>query len=138
LTLRVRAKAALRLRDVLRFAGENQALAASAFDAAEQAYALQLVFQEVPQSSGHETHIFAAQPNPTSSGVQIPVQLAQASQVKVELFDLNGKLLYFSNLEFSAGAHLLDIAAEAFPVSGLYTWRVQAGEHQAQGRVVRH
>jgi hypothetical protein len=76
-------------------------------------------------------------PNPTSAEARIPVQLTKAGQVRLEITDLSGKLIWQRSLELGAGSHMLEVAPQALPQTGVYVWRVQTGNTTALGKLIR-
>ncbi len=84
-----------------------------------------------------KTSISSPQPNPTSAGASIPIQLEKAETVRAEIFDLSGKLLWFNELPFESGSQMLEIPASVFPAAGIYGWRASAGEAVQSGKIVR-
>ena len=90
--------------------------------------------EEIAFSSGN---IGPAQPNPTTAGLSIPLMLAQPASVAVEIADLSGRVVYRSAASYGAGDQRLEVPAQAFPQTGLYIWRVQAGEAWQTGKVLK-
>lgn len=136
-TLRVRALAPVTIRDAVTFV--NDRFEPEAYDATFQTRSLQLAFSE-KTSSTHDlsaSEIFAPQPNPTADGFSIPVRLAEAADVQVQVSDLTGKVLYQTELPYPTGSHLLTVPAAALPQAGVYAWRVQVGSAAKSGKVVR-
>lgn len=81
--------------------------------------------------------IYPPFPNPTSSGVDFCLHLTQNLPVQVELTDLWGRLLCHRQFQLEAGPARFELPAEVFPKSGLYGWRVQAGEYTASGKLFK-
>ncbi|MBK8965926.1 MAG: T9SS type A sorting domain-containing protein [Lewinellaceae bacterium] len=54
----------------------------------------------------------------------------------MELFDLNGRLIFQNHRNLPEGLHWLDVPADAMPEAGVYVWRVQVGDTIATGRLV--
>ena len=142
LTLRIKALASGRLSDAvsLGFNDNNfpkvRPLAAEAYSADDMIHPLQLQFWE-NATRNNESAIFSPQPNPTTAGVSIPVQLTQPENVVVNISDLSGKLLWFNTLLLENGNQLLEIPASVFPAPGMYVWRVQAGAVVQSGKIVK-
>lgn len=82
--------------------------------------------------------VLAAQPNPTSGSTFIPLHLNDAATGRCELFDLNGRRIFFEEKQLDEGWQGFDLPAEAFPQAGVYAWRVQIGEMVKTGKVVRN
>jgi len=67
-------------------------------------------------------------PNPFMEGTTIPVFLSNSSQVRIELYDINGSLLrVLVDKEMSAGQHEIQLSAYDLP-SGLYIVRMKTPE----------
>jgi hypothetical protein len=77
------------------------------------------------------------QPNPAASESRIPLQLSNASEVVVQVFDLNGKLVYRTVQTLEAGRHWLRLPVSEFPASAAYWWQVQAGGVNGGGKLIR-
>ena len=114
---------------------EKPALHAEAYDSEGEIYPIQMVFsvKEKPDP----IRIFSPSPNPTTSGVRFPLQLAQAENLRLELRDLQGKLCWATETGLNAGNHTLEIPASAMSQTGLYLWRVQAGTRVSTGKITR-
>lgn len=137
-TIRVRALQPVHLKDAIALnTGSGAGLVASGYDAQENGFGLQLEFQATQQPQ-ESTGIFAPQPNPTQAYVTIPVRLAQTENVRLQLTDLNGKILYNLQKTLERGTQLLEIPADVFQGTGMYGWRVSAGETIASGTIVRY
>lgn len=151
LTLRIRALASGRLSDVLALGPDEvnspkvgpgysgrkvRPLRAETYTANETIRPLQLQFG-TRETRNDETSIFSPQPNPTNSGVRIPVRMAQPETVKAEVADISGKVIFQRETMFESGVHSLEIPASVFPKAGVYVWRVQVGEICQSGRVAR-
>lgn len=133
-TLHLKALAPVRLSDALSLA--KSPISAEAYTGAETTRKLNLEFTERIGKAG-ETAIFAPQPNPTAAGATIPLRLAKAETVTLELSDLSGKRVWFNQTTLGEGSHLLEIPAPALRQKGVYVWRLQAGELSANGKLIR-
>lgn len=78
-----------------------------------------------------------AQPNPTAAGVLIPLQLDRAAEVRLDIFDVQGRRVYDRVLPLPQGQQQIEVPCEAFPASGVYGWRVTAEGIGVGGKVVR-
>jgi len=136
-TLRVRALAPVNLRDAVTLASDR--FEPEVYDAASVIHGLNLVFQEKISGTDDpdQTIVLAPQPNPTSEGFNIPIRLKQTSDVRLDIVDLTGKVLYQNTLSYSEGSHLLSVPAAALPQFGMYMWRVEVGQQIVSGKVVR-
>lgn len=95
------------------------------------------IITDVEETTFSSGNIGPAQPNPTTAGLSIPLMLAQPASVAVEIADLSGRVVYRSAASYGAGDQRLEVPAQAFPQTGLYIWRVQAGEAWQTGRVLK-
>ncbi|HRI58689.1 MAG TPA: hypothetical protein PK228_03170 [Saprospiraceae bacterium] len=109
---------------------------AEAYTAAETILPLQLQFGN-NVAPLDETTVFTPQPNPTTSGVKIPLRLAQPETAAVEIMDCSGSVVFQYNTLLEGGNHMLEVPALAFPAAGVYVWRVQVGDIFRMGKVVR-
>lgn len=78
-----------------------------------------------------------AQPNPTAAGVLIAFHLGHAAEVRLDVFDFQGRRVYGRTLHLPAGSGQIEVPEEAFPASGVYGWRVTAEGIGVGGKVVR-
>jgi len=46
-------------------------------------------------------------------------------------------LIWQRSLELGAGSHMLEVAPQALPQTGVYVWRVQTGNTTALGKLIR-
>lgn len=135
LLLRGRALAPLRLRDALRLCDER--LRSERYDADGLSQPLGLEFREQVLTQSDGAIIATPQPNPTSGGTTFRLQLEEAAEVQVTLSDLSGREIFRQEISRAAGEVWVEIPASAFPQTGVYMWRVVAGEAVQTGKVVR-
>jgi hypothetical protein len=133
--LRVRALKTIDLREAIRL--DPEALNPEAYDAGGNTRALHLNFIEKKSTPGSETQIFAPQPNPTAAGAQMSVHLSEDVPVVLDIFDLSGKNIYHNKVQLDAGIHQIEAPEAIFPHSGVYVWRIQAGEVSRSGKLIR-
>lgn len=132
-TLRLKALAPVRTGHALHLSDGK--LAPKVYTASEAAQKLDLQFEERAQNS--PAAVWQVQPNPTSGSAVLPLQLAGAQTVVLELTDIAGKSLWLNRIQLDAGEHRLEIPAAAFPEPGVYTWRLRAGELLTSGKLVK-
>jgi agmatine/peptidylarginine deiminase len=88
--------------------------------------------QNIPQSYA----LHSAHPNPFNPRTTIGFALPEAGQVKLEFFDLQGRLVQtLQNGFLAAGEHEASWDASGLP-SGLYLCRLQAGDFQAINKMM--
>ncbi len=134
ITIRIKALHPANLREIVQFSPGGPA--AEAYTAAETILPLQIQFGKIGMPLD-ETTFFIPQPNPTTSGVKIPLRLAQPETAAVEITDCSGRVVFQYNTSLEGGNHLLEVPALAFPAAGVYVWRVQVGDIFRMGKVVR-
>ncbi len=76
-------------------------------------------------------------PNPSERGATLPIFLTSAENVRLEVYDLGGKVLLVNDLRLEKGNHDLEIPASAVAGQGVYVWRVLAGKVVKAGKLVR-
>ncbi|HMX41068.1 MAG TPA: T9SS type A sorting domain-containing protein, partial [Saprospiraceae bacterium] len=133
LTLRLRAKQPLRLSEAWHL--DETALPAEAYTATAARRALHLAFRQM-SGPGEAVSIGAPQPNPSAVGSHLWVHLPAAQTVLLSVYDLSGQQVHRFSADLGAGAHRLELPAAIFPQTGLYTWRVEAGETARTGRLL--
>lgn len=133
----ITAKQDLRLSDALQLAKKAR-IAPEIYDGEGLVHEISWRFVPLEQASTQtQAQIFDPAPNPSSGTCNIPVRLTTTELVSTEIYDLSGQLLWRQQNVQSAGAHILDIPALALPNSGVYLWRVCAGDLVKSGRLVR-
>lgn len=131
--LEITAHASFVLSEALRL--HPARLRAEAYDVAGRTADLELRFAPLPFPVLDE--VLPAFPNPTTGDFFVPVRLAEAGQVRLEVFDTNGRLVFSIENKLSAGEHQLRVPAEQLGSTGVYAYRVKAGAaREEQGRVV--
>jgi hypothetical protein len=131
MTLRVRAKSALRLRDVLQI--DEHLIAARGYDAQERSHPVSLHFEDTDATATPQD----AWPNPTAAGFTIPIIVSQAGPVEIQVHDAQGRLTWSFQTSLSNGQHRLDVPATALPQPGTYFWTAKAGGKVQTGKVGR-
>ncbi|TNE51756.1 MAG: hypothetical protein EP344_16380 [Bacteroidetes bacterium] len=133
LFLEVRARQATLLSQALRF--QTDRLHPELYTSDGAVYTLQLAFDPVAPVT--HTQIFPAAPNPTRGPVWIPVRLVENAPVLLEVFDLNGRVLYHQEQSFPAGLHLLEVPEAIWQgQNNILAYRVAAGDQVATGKVL--
>jgi hypothetical protein len=75
-------------------------------------------------------------PNPFNPTTQIRFSLAEASTVRLQLFDVLGReIKTLASGEYQSGSYMLTLDASALP-SGIYIYRLQAGNFTAARKLV--
>jgi len=88
-------------------------------------------------SSQASVEIGLPRPNPTGTDAVLPIYLPAPENLRLELSDLTGKLLWVNDLQLEKGSHTLEIPASAMSAHGVYVWRVWAGDVVKAGKLVR-
>ena len=77
-------------------------------------------------------------PNPFAGAATITYELPNTSHVALRIYDILGReLAVLVNERQGAGLHSAQLDASAWP-SGVYLYRLEAGNQVATGRVVHH
>lgn len=79
----------------------------------------------------------AASPNPFSDKTFIPIRLESAETIRLEVYDLAGRLLYRSEPDLPAGENRLEIPASALGAGHIGLYKISAGQQTASGKIVR-
>lgn len=113
-------------------------ITAELYDAAGAVHALEWGFVTPPQADLEQTlEVFAPQPNPTLGASMLPIRLRSAETVTLELMHLSGQQTWQSIEYHLQGTHLLTIPADAMPQTGVYAWRIWAGDVVRSGKLIR-
>ncbi len=137
LCLRIKARSTARLSEVLKMPKAAR-VQPEVYDVAGVNHPLQLVFSH--KQSTTETgdlQVFSPMPNPTTGAAQLPLRLNAPETVSLEICDLAGQVIWRKVSPLESGAHFLEIPASAMSQSGVYVWRVCAGNAVQSGRMVR-
>jgi hypothetical protein len=81
--------------------------------------------------------IGSAIPNPFSDKTFIPIRLESAETIRLEVYDLAGRLLYRSESDLPAGENRLEIPASALGAGHIGLYKISAGQQTATGKIVR-
>jgi hypothetical protein len=80
--------------------------------------------------------LFQNYPNPASGSTFISFALPEPMEVNISLYDVMGsKKDVIANRFFPAGSHTLPVQIEGFS-SGIYFYRLSAGNHQSVKKMV--
>ncbi len=88
-------------------------------------------------SPGLNLKIQPPNPNPFSRQTAFGLALDEPCTVRLEVFDLTGKLVFDDVRPFSAGQQEWVLSAGVLPGSGVYACRLSAGAEVWSGRLVR-
>ncbi len=91
----------------------------------------------VGQEPGPEATVTLPQPNPFAESTVFGLSLHQDMPVLLEVFDLTGRLVYQTASRYPAGNHRLTVPAGALPASGVWLYRIQAGNTVRTGKLLR-
>ena len=94
----------------------------------------------------HNTRLLANYPNPFNPETWIPFELADDAKVKVQIYDVSGRLIRTLDVGQRPAGHYVDRAASAYwdgrnnagesVASGIYLYRLSAGDFSAMRRMV--
>ena len=72
-----------------------------------------------------EFEVLQNRPNPFSDKTNIVFYLPVEDQVKIEVFDVQGKVVHQINRNFSAGENMIEVLSDDLPHPGIYYFRLQ-------------
>jgi agmatine deiminase len=79
----------------------------------------------------------AVYPNPFRSELQFEIQLVKNTEVKIDLFDLTGRKVYFNHNQYVKGQTHLSLNAEKIGLRpGTYVYQLKVGEQMQTGKVI--
>ena len=137
LRLRVKARSTAKLSDVFYLTKEAR-LQPEAYDETGVNHPLQLAFSSNPLSDETPaTAISAPVPNPTTGSARLTMRLNTPETVSLEICDFTGKLVWHTLSTMEPGTHELEIPAAAMSQTGVYVWRVCAGNMVQSGRLIK-
>ena len=117
-TLRLKARRALRLSEVLRF--DDSSLIAEAYGEDYRRTGLALALGQ------DYSQLFQNYPNPFRHTTVIPFKLAKAGRARLDVFDVHGRWLHTMEGDFASGYHQFKLEREALPGPGVYLYCLQA------------
>jgi hypothetical protein len=80
---------------------------------------------------------FPPVPNPFTQETNFDIWLKIDGAVYLDVFDLNGKLLYSDRFDMEAGLQTLRLSGSALPAQGVMMYRIRADQASSSGRLVR-
>jgi hypothetical protein len=117
---------------------DAQVMAPEATLATTQRRQLALRWQ-LPDAAGiTDVEILAPRPNPFTQQTAIGIWSAQAVPVELEVFDITGRLVARQQAAGQAGYQQLVLNTTDIPHTGMYVWRVRAGNTVQQGTILKH
>jgi len=98
------------------------------------------------RTAPHKTRLLANYPNPFNPETWIPFELADDAKIKVQIYDISGRLVRTLDLGCRPAGHYADQSAAAYwdgrnfsgerVASGMYLYRLTAGDFSAMRRMV--
>lgn len=128
------------LKEVLTVGTGIPALGFSSCDSGFKPYKLLLHFSgTVPTQNPVETglHTSPVAPNPFTDHATIQLELPETLPVLLEVFDLNGRLIWWQEQTLPGGPQQLEIPAEAVAPGSMALYRIRAGSGVATGKAIR-
>ncbi len=128
--LRLSAKQSVRLRDALRLTSDLTP--AEAFSSAGDTRSVELRFKGI---QNNDFNLFQNEPNPTVGGTtNIRFRLPEASEARLTLYDVSGKILQTEMRNFEKGENTWRISTPS--VSGVILYRLDTPTHSATRRMM--
>ena len=84
-----------------------------------------------------ENQLLPNQPNPFRSTTSLRIQLVEAAKTRLEVFDATGRLVYSASQILDAGLNHWALQAKDLPTTGVYAYRISAGDWSASGRMIK-
>lgn len=120
------------LSEILRL--RHTSLKAEAYLTEDRSVDLGLEFDPLPVAGSDD--VLPAYPNPAGGEFFVPVRLSNNKSVRLEVFDVLGSRLYFSENALPAGTHRMRVPVEHLTQNGVLVYRVAIdGTPAAGGRV---
>lgn len=94
-------------------------------------------FVSVQNPLEDEIIVSPASPNPFFDKTYINIRLERTEYVYLEISDLAGKRLHYSEHLMGAGEHRIEIPHSAIPSGSMGMYKVQAGQHSKTGKIMR-
>jgi hypothetical protein len=131
LSLRVRAKVAIVLADVLQLSSDR--LQTEAYLQSGQIAELNWTFES---ASTKAYQLQQNQPNPFKEMTLIEFELPKDSKVQFDIFDINGRVIYSNNQDYSAGQHQWRVDAAMLPSAGIYYYQMRTDHYSYSRKMI--
>lgn len=79
----------------------------------------------------------APSPNPTTGGADMTVFLTEPGPARIVLINSTGRICWTTDLAAELKEIPVHIPAEAMLLQGVYTWRIESGSGQTQGKMIK-
>ena len=83
-----------------------------------------------------EFKLFQNKPNPFTSSTNISFYLPSSQDVKLNIYDATGKIIFSKSAYFTAGVQAFDIQNEQLSTAGILYYEVSAGPHKSTMKMV--
>jgi hypothetical protein len=127
--LKLQAKKDVRLSEVLTL--NSRITPAEAYGKDLELLDLDIQFTHSEGSLSQPFALYQNQPNPFRSNTQIGFSLPQAGKASLTIFDLTGRVVYYTEGDFAEGYNQLSISRDDLDVSGMLTYRLDTNRHSA-------
>lgn len=131
---------AVKLRDVVRIGNGILPLGYVGCGNPVRAYKLKVKFDgtlSAPDPAAASLRATPATPNPFTDRALVKIELPDTLPTLLEVFGLDGRLLWSQEQVLGSGEQQLEIPAEALPPGSMGLYRIRAGAGVATGKVFR-
>ena len=109
---------------------------AESYDVAGNVNSVGLSFGAVEKQSGEEFALFQNNPNPFSSHTQVAFTLPEATQTEVTVYDVTGKVIYYTVIDANAGLNQLTLQSSDLQGSGVLYYNVKTDQFSATRKML--
>lgn len=110
---------------------------AEAYDATDKIFNLELRFNGTLTTAEHNYALFQNTPNPYSDVTSVGFTMAEAGAAKITVFDLQGKVLYETEIEAVAGLNTVNIKGNAIQGSGVMYYQLESNGFTATRKMIK-
>ena len=121
-----------KLSDVLSISSEITE--AIVYDGEYNRYDIEMRFDE---ASTPGFAMFQNQPNPFTEYTEIVFELPKSEEVSLHVFDNAGKLVHKQSSVYTAGKHQIRLNTEQLTKSGVYYYKIKAGEYSDARKMLK-
>lgn len=109
-------------------------LSAEAYNLADEVMNVNLTVNSAQAAAGYV--LYQNTPNPFANSTNIEFELPQADHVKMEIFDVQGKVIRTIEGDYSKGLNTITISSDMFASAGIHYYKMEAGTFIATKKMV--
>ena len=113
---------------------KNEMLRAETYDDDGQIYEIEMNFIPIEEKQFTSAKV---SPNPFKDQVMLSFNLLEKGEAKLLIFDVNGRLVYSTKDQFSAGINKIQLLSHQLNENGLYFYKIISETAQFEGKLLK-